>query len=374
MKILLYTEKWDNGGIESFLVNLLKNMERKDEEKVSLLTSQNITSTYDNQLKKMGIEKKSTMKRIIKSPVLRMLVNFNLFNSYLKKNHYDVIHLNICNAVGLIYAYLAKKQKINKVIVHSHNIDVGKQNHKLKIFGHRFCKCIFLKYADYYLACSKEAACWMYEPYIKEDTYKIVNNGISTQKFIFSTQIRNKIRTELGVQDKMVIGNVGRLDYQKNQQFMIDVFCEIFKKNSNAILVLVGTGPDEEELKRQVIEMNIAKNVIFMGFSSNVNEIMCAMDVFVLTSRFEGLGIVNIEAQSVGLPCVVADCVPKNVKFSENFQFMSLNKSVEEWSKAIQQIYDKYKNDTREESEKLIIKNGYDVNSVSEYVKSLYIK
>ena len=149
---------------------------------------------------------------------------------------------------------------------------------------------------------------------IKSDKYKIINNAIDISKYAYNSTVRDKYRKDLGLEGKLVIGNVGRFHFQKNHLFLIEIFKGIVDNNKNAILLLVGQGEDEKKIKAKVKEYSLEKNVKFLGARDDVNNIMQAMDIFLLPSLFEGLGIVLIEAQATGLPCFTSNkVVPKKL-------------------------------------------------------------
>jgi glycosyltransferase involved in cell wall biosynthesis len=112
----------------------------------------------------------------------------------------------------------------------------------------------------------------------------------------------------------IVVGHVGRFQYQKNHELLIDIYNSFHKKYSDSRLLLVGQGVEEAAIKDKVNKLKLEENVMFLGIRSDVNEIMQAMDVFVLPSRFEGLGIVLIEAQAAGLPCVTSKNVVPDIE------------------------------------------------------------
>ncbi len=129
-----------------------------------------------------------------------------------------------------------------------------------------------------------------------------------------------------------MVGHVGRFCFQKNHEFLIDIFAEVFKRRKDAVLLLVGDGPLMESAREKARRMGLVGAVRFLGVRDDVDRLYQAMDVFVLPSRYEGLGIVNIEAQVAGLPCVVSDRVPEEARVTENLQFLPLNDGVKAWA------------------------------------------
>ena len=199
----------------------------------------------------------------------------------------------------------------------------------------------------------------------------IIHNAIDLEKFKFNKTIRNEIRKKLNISpDEIVVGNVGRFTDQKNHEFLIDVFNELYNKNSKYKLLLIGTGKKEKFIKAKVKKLKLNKNVLFMGYKSNSNEYMQAMDLFVFPSKFEGLGIVLIEAQANGLICFTSkDRVPYDAKVSKLLNFIPLKNNKEEWAEEILKADIKRKN-----VEKQIKEKGYNIKDEIKKIEKLYIE
>ncbi len=168
------------------------------------------------------------------------------------------------------------------------------------------------------------------------DNVAVIRNAVDFDRFVHLNKDKKQMRQELGIpQDAYVVGQVGRFDEQKNPKFTLAVFDEMQKKYDNCYLLLIGRGNLESELRERIKELGVEDKVKMLVNRDDVPELMNAMDVFVLPSRYEGFGIVLIEAQIVGLPCVVSDNVPKAVYQSKNITCLSLNDPVESWVKAL---------------------------------------
>lgn len=164
----------------------------------------------------------------------------------------------------------------------------------------------------------------------------VIRNGVDFNKFRNINETKEEIRQELGIpNDGYVIGQVGRFAYQKNPEFTVDVFNELLKANPNSYLLLIGRGKQEESLRKQVIDLGIDKNVQILTNRNDIPRLLKAMDVFVFPSRFEGLGIVLIEAQVAGLPCVISDNIPREAYQSKKITRLSLEAPKKEWVQAL---------------------------------------
>ena len=201
---------------------------------------------------------------------------------------------------------------------------------------HGALKLLIPGFSDLRFACSDDAAEWMFpKSVVEKKGYTVISNGIEVEKFLYSEESAAEIRKELGLQDKFVICHVGRIDVQKNHKFLLEVFDEVLKRKPNSKLLLVGTGPMEKQVKEQAKQLGISENTVFLGIRRDVEKIMCASDAFCLPSLFEGLGIVNIEAQACGLPCYISDVINEEVDITPLIQKESLQASPEKWAERI---------------------------------------
>ena len=168
---------------------------------------------------------------------------------------------------------------------------------------------------------------------MQDKYYRVIHNAINIKQFAYNQQKRDSLRRDLGIENKLVIGNVGRFHFQKNHEFLIRIFAEIHKRNKQSVLLLVGQGELEADIREQVRRLHLEEHVSFLGLRNDVSDLMSAMDVFLFPSVFEGLGIVAIEAQASGLPCIVSTEVPQDAKVTDRIKFIPLSLSAEEWAK-----------------------------------------
>ena len=190
------------------------------------------------------------------------------------------------------------------------------------------------------------------------------------EKFIYNPVIREEIREKNNIKNELVIGHVGRMCEQKNHDFLIDCFYEVTKKNPNVVLMLIGEGEFEKKLRTKVEQLNISEKVKFIGVVNNVQDYFQAMDLFVLPSKFEGLGIVLIEAQTSGLQCIAADCVPQETNIFNKVHFEKLEKN--SWSEDILK-FDNIKYN-RQIDNKKINSSEYNIIKAAKNLQNLYLK
>lgn len=292
-----------------------------------------------------------------------------------RKGLYDVIWYNGCDLANSGYIMkMAKQTGIKKRIIHAHNnqlMQTGKKRCFYELM-HQYWKKHIDRYATDFWACSELAGKFFYKPAVlNSHRFKIINNAIEAEKYYRNDEIRHKIRRQLNITDDyIVVGHVGRFQYQKNHELVIDIFKQFYEKHCNSRLILVGQGVEEERIRHKVQELNLENAVIFMGARNDVNEIMQAMDIFVLPSRFEGLGIVLIEAQAAGLPCVTTkNVVPDIVNVTGNVAFVELGVPLEQWLDCIDIQLDKKMN--YDQIKKDIVTSGYDMTTAGETFKKL---
>ena len=156
--------------------------------------------------------------------------------------------------------------------------------------------------------------------------FHIAKNAIDIEKYRLNPAKRAALRDELGIgNDTFVIGHVGRFTFQKNHEFLIEIFKEIYKRNKNSKLILIGKGKNEVKIKQMVQTCGFGDKVLFLGYREDIPELMSVMDCFVLPSRFEGLGIVGVEAQAAGLPTFFSTEIPKELKLTPLAYSLSLH-------------------------------------------------
>ena len=350
----------DGGGVEKILYDWISLFD-KEKLTVDILAGHIISEKKALEFKKLGCsvyEFGNSMWNLWK--------RIPMFNKVLN-NSYDIIHVHSSSPFDAWLLAIAQKRGIRTRIIHSHNaIHSRKLTTKIVFF---FSKPMLRKYATHFWGCSEKAVftlCGKQEKVV--NNFRVIKNGIHINRYLYNKSIRQQIRKEYALENKFVIGNVGRLCSQKNQLFLLDVLVEVLKINPNTILILVGDGNQKNLLQKKAHKLGIAESIIFTGNVQNVSDFYQAMDVYVMTSLYEGLGIAGIEAQCAGLYCFFASSITPEVKITENAEFISLRKSPEYWAKKICSL----KNTARNNMSEPIGKAGYDIESVSEDLQKLY--
>lgn len=327
MKILVYGISPEIGGVSEYMMNLFRNIDNNKIQFDFIVTGNKCL--YEDEINELGgkvfyiTQKKECILKNIKE----------LFNILKKcKNSHKIFYFNTS---GIYYNLPILFAKFNKyiVITHAHNT---KDKSKNEIFHtlHYFNRILVRNISNYCFACSDLAAKWVYSNTKKKVT--IINNFIDCNKFEYNIRKRDLIRKELNISsEQLVIGTVGRLSYQKNQKFLLDIFNNLLQKKPNSILLLVGDGELKGELVDRAKELNINNSVRFLGERRDIDKVVQAMDIFLLPSFFEGFPISLIEAQAAGLKCLVSDTITKTVNITGNVEFYGLENSTEKWTNKI---------------------------------------
>lgn len=247
-------------------------------------------------------------------------------------------------------------------VSHSHNTICS---HPLL---HQTLKPFLKVVSNCYLACGELAGKWMYG----DGVFKIIPNAFETDAFVLNSETRVSIRKKLGVGDNLVIGHIGKFNNQKNQNYLIRAFERLSYKDDKAILLLVGNGPDLEEIRNQAQHTVCADRIIFWGATENPESLYYAMDIFALPSRFEGLPVVLLEAQISGLPCIVSDKVTQEVDFGDII-WKSIEDDPQTWADTIfsmMQRTDEQRKQYRLQHAKQIA--HYDIRESVKLVENIY--
>ena len=255
---------------------------------------------------------------------------------------------------------------IKKIIVHSHGYNKPKGIRKT-IFS--ICNPIYKRIVNEYLACSKLAGQSLLRTKNIEQL-KVIKNGIEIDKYKFNNDMRLKYRKELKIEDKIVYGHVGRMCHEKNHKFLLELFNEIQKIQSNSVLLLIGEGELEKNIDNKIKELKLEKKVIRLGYRDDTNYLYNCMDAFLFPSIKEGLGLALIEAQTNGLPVFCSNSIPQEAEISPKFYRYDLTENILETAKNI--CNKEINTNERETAYKYTINQGYDINDVCAKLDTIY--
>lgn len=232
---------------------------------------------------------------------------------------------------------LARHHGISGFIMHSHTTKYSDRplsalRNRVLCLPIRFMKSDRTMRVERF-ACSEAAGEFLYgKQRMEKGEVFILHNAIDCEKYRFNPGVRERVRKELGLEGKFVIGHVGRFVRQKNHEFLVRVFAECRKQRDDCVLLLVGDGPLRAKVERQVKELGLSGSVVFLGQRDDVAELYQGMDVFVLPSLYEGLPVSCLEAQVCGLPCIVSDTITKEIFHPLLVTLLSLKSEERHWS------------------------------------------
>lgn len=294
--------------------------------------------------------------------------NFNkvkkAWNRFFEEHpEYKILHSHV-RSYASVYLPIAKKHGV-KTIIHSHSTSNG-TGIKAAV---KACLQYPLRHqADYFFSCSEDAGRWLFgNKVVGSERHFVLKNAIDALRYRFSEPVRNEYREELKLEDNDVYIHVGRFCAAKNHAFLLRVFKRIYAQNPNARLLLAGTGELEQECCQQVKMLGIDQAVQFLGNRNDVARLLQAADCFLFPSLWEGLGIVAVEAQAAGLPCLCSDSVPDLVKVTDQCQFLALDEEL--WAQHAV-LCSAEQRDTYSE----IVAAGYDVSATAAWLQDFYCK
>lgn len=360
IRVLQIVTTMERAGLETMIMNYYRNIDRTKVQ-FDFLRHRDGKHAYDNEIESLG-------GRIYTVPAFNPL-NTNGYLTSLDKffrehKEYKIVHAHLDCLSSLPLKY-AKKNGIPVLISHSH---VSQMTFDLKYPIRMFYRQQIPHIATHLMACSENAGKWMFGKH----NYLVVTNAIDCDKFTYDGKKASELRIKYGIENKFVVGHVGRFDPVKNHEFIVRVFYEIVKKHNDSILLLAGIGNEIENIKDLVNRFNLNDKVIFLGSIDNVSDVMQMMDVFIFPSLYEGLGISLVEAQASGLPCYTSlNCVPQSVNITGNVQFLSLKSNVDEWVNSI--LMNLINKRTRKNCSIQIRNAGYDIKLEAKKLENIYM-
>ena len=362
IRIAQVVGKMNSGGVESVIMNYYRNIDHTKVQFDFIVDSDSKLPQKD-EIEKLG-------GRIIYiSPYQRIFKYLKDLKKIFEKNDYKIVHSHL-NTLNLFSLYVAKKCGIVVRISHNHST-AGKGEFKRNILKYML-RPLSKIYPTHYFACGEYAGRWLFgNKTFNNGKVKVINNAIDIDKFVYNESIRKDIRKELGLENRLVIGHVGRFMKQKNHDFLIDIFNEIQRKEKDAVLIFVGEGELEENIKNKVQLLNISDKVKFLGVRANVNEILQAMDAFLLPSLYEGFPVVGIEAQASGLLCFFSDNVTHLSKMLDTTTFISLETKASDWAEI---IINKLKDYKRKDCYNEIRNNSFEIHNEAKKLEEMYLE
>ena len=364
IRIIQFIGSLNTGGSQSMVMNIYRNIDRNKIQFDFIVDRKEELLYYDEILRLGG--KVYIFNEFFKG------TNYYKYEKQWKdffESHkeYKIIHCHV-RSVAAIVLRIAKKYNLI-TICHSHSTSNG---NGIKVFLKKFLQSKIKKYCDYFFACSKESATWLYGNLIaNSEKCFIINNAIDSKKYVFNKIIRNKIRKKYHIENKIVIGQVGRLTEVKNYEFTLKLLKQLVDKNNSYFLMIVGAGQLRKKIDKQIEDNNLKDNVIILENRNDVNELMQAMDIYVMPSLWEGLPLALVEAQASSLPCIISSNITDGILIHSLVKKLNLD-DINLWINEINRITnDNFK---RVDVSKMIIDSGFDINTNVRTIMDFYLK
>lgn len=305
--------KMNGGGVEAVVMNYYRHIDRSRVQ-FDFLVDADSTLVPRDEIESLG-------GRVFEiSPYQHVLEYQRELRRLFKQEGWKIVHSHI-NALSVFPLCAAKKASVPVRIAHSHSTS-GKGEYAKNALK-TMLKTQANRYPTHRFACGRYAGEWLFG---KGTDFDVIYNAIDLNRFSFDAEARAQARADLGlVGDQFAIGHVGRFTAQKNHAFLIDVFEQVVKRRDDAVLLLVGSGEDEDSVRAKVAERGLMDCVKFLGQRDDVDRLYSAFDVFVLPSLYEGLCVVGVEAQAAGLPCLFSDAITREVDMSGKNEFLTID-------------------------------------------------
>jgi len=359
IRILQMIGSLNVGGSQTMLLNIYRNIDRSKIQFDFVLDHPKETY-FAEEVKALGgrIYTRPGYNGSNAAEIKREWSNFFYLHP-----EYKVLHSHVRSYASL-YLPVAKKHGV-KTVIHSHSTSNGTGAVAMAKNALQFP---LKKQADILMACSTEAGLWLYgEKAMKSDKYVFMPNGVDLERFCYSEEKRRAARRELGIEDKFVVGHVGRYLPDKNHAFLLEAFAKLKASRPESVLLLVGEGGEQLRCAQKAVELGIAEAVIMTGNRNDVPELLCAMDVFAFPSIREGLPVTLIEAQATGLPCIISENISPDVDISPLVKRLPID-NAERWAREM--LAEHKRMDVKAD----IISAGFDVRESAKKLCELYVK
>lgn len=345
-------------GAETMIMQYLRQMVGDDRFEFSILVHGYDKGDYDDEIRSLNVPLYHVPIRG-EHPLIYTYKVENIF----KTHPVEIVHCNMDSACGYFLS-IAKKCGVKHRIAHSHTTKYQAKRGVKKIIG-VYSKSKIHSVATMRLACSQKAGKWLFD----EDEFEIINNAIDLKLYWPREDLRLKKRKELGIpSNAFVIGHVGRFCYEKNHEFLLQAFAKMKIERQNSKLLLIGVGALMEKIKEYAVELDVAKDVMFLGLRDDVPELMQLMDCFAMPSLFEGLPVSGIEAQATGLPCLFSDTITSEICMTDYAKQISID-DIDLWADNLKKM--PIKNNVAQAQEALKIR-GYDIVTESMKLINIY--
>ncbi|MED1604055.1 glycosyltransferase family 1 protein [Cytobacillus kochii] len=357
LRVLQVVTIMNRGGLETMLMNYYRRL-RHVGIQFDFIVHRQEEGHYDKEIKRLG-------GRIFHMPSIRpgnYQKYFKQLDTFFAEHpYYRIVHAHL-NENSSFVMRAAYDAGVPCRIAHSHLSDL---HIDFKWPFRKYARSCMKDYPNYYFACSERAGEWLFTS--SKNKVTVLPNAVNVSQYLYHLPERKRIRRELGVDDSFVIGHIGRFNYQKNHDFIIDIFQSISDKRKDAVLIFAGDGDLMPQIKKKVHKLGLEQQVKFLGVREDIPSLLQSLDVFLFPSHFEGLPVVLIEAQAAGLSCLVSDTITAEVNLTNRVTFMSLSRKASEWADKLLQLDNQHKDTSTE-----LKVAGYDIETTSQWLSTFY--
>lgn len=364
-RVLHVVGNMDYGGVETLLMSLYRSIDRRVIQ-FDFLCHNNVTGKFDPEILELG-------GRVFRIPGLgaSSLPRYRRALRGVFEEHAEnrIVHAHLSRMNGIVLRE-ARLGEVPVRISHSHTHSGTYGFARDVLYG--YSRMLIAGSATHGMACSLDAAGHAHRGSLLRNT-TILPNAIDTSRFSPSEQRRASVRKGLGLSNTFVVGHVGRFTHEKNHCHLVEVFHRVHDADERARLVLVGVGALEDEVKRDVEARSLSDSVLFLGARPDVRDLMDAMDIFVFPSRWEGLGIVAVEAQAMGLPVLASEAVPRETALTDLISYLPLGE-VAPWVERILAVMRSQDAPSRVGYSAEVASGGYDIKRVARDLQEFYVR
>ena len=361
VKVLHVLFDLGTGGVENLIYNYYSYMNK---EKIHFDFLIHSNSNVIGEIEKRFIMMGSTVHRV--TPSIKNFIKSS-YEIYKKLNNfeYDIIHVHTKN-FSFVPLYVSKMKGVKTRISHSHSV-IPRKGFLYNIISDIF-SLLTSRYSNYKFACSSQAG----KSLFKDNNFEIVPNAIDIEQFLYDENVSKSERVKLGTQGSYVIALVGRFDPDKNHKFAIDIFNELIKKRNNTMMVFIGNrdGEEYERIESYVKKMQVENKIIFLDYREDIANFYQGIDLLLLPSKSEGFGMVTIEAQAAGVPCLCSEAVPIDTRVTNSIEFLNIESGVDLWVEKILHYMDKQ--DSRDLNRDIIMNSRFNIKNEAIKLEKFY--
>ncbi|MEP9406902.1 glycosyltransferase family 1 protein [Peribacillus frigoritolerans] len=332
-RILHIFSRMDRGGAETRIMDVYRNIDRNNIQ-FDFLNLESGIHHYDQEIRNLG-----GRKFLVTHPKKGFLSHFlDMYKIFKNEGPFQAVHAHTSHHEGVV-ALAAKLAGVKYIICHARTTSTNNINSLPKKLAIMIGRKLIIANATKLLAISYKAGEYLFgKKSMNNGIVDVIPNAVDLAPYIDIEKIdSSSIKKELGIPNcQILIGHVGRFNKMKNHEFLLELLNHIRGKDIDARLVLVGDGELRKGIENQVIGLGLSQYVHFLGIRNDIPKLMRIFDVFVMPSKYEGLGGAAIEAQAAGTPSVLSNTLPQEVDMDLGIiQFLSLEVPKEKWGELV---------------------------------------